>query len=247
MQELRALARKTMQQVDALMVPTVPAVYTLADLAAEPVKYNSNLGTYTNFVNLMDLCGLAVPSVFANGLPYGVTLLANAGEDAKLLSLGRALHEKSNLTLGALGIAQPRRLETKPSSLAGIELAVVGAHMSGMALNHELSTLGAMFVRSVRTKPDYRLFLLDAPQPPRPGMLRVGQGQGTAIETEIWTMTAEAFGKFVAKVPRPLSIGTVGFEDGSEVKCFLVEAAATVGAQDISASGGWRKFVSSAG
>lgn len=246
MQELRALARKTMAQVDALMVPTVPVACKVAEIEADPIRLNANLGTYTNFVNLMDLCGLAVPAVFASeGTPYGVTFLAKAGEDAKLLPIGRAFHAKSSLPLGALKVPQPG-FAANTSLVAGeIEIAVVGAHMSGMALNHELASLGARFLRAVNTAPDYRLFLLDGTKPARPGMLRVKKGEGVAIATEIWAMSAEAFGTFVSRIPAPLSIGTVGFEDRSTAKCFLVEAEAVRGAKDISASGGWRNFIAS--
>jgi allophanate hydrolase len=244
MQELRSLARKTMSQADALMVPTVPAVYTIAELADEPIRLNANLGTYTNFVNLMDLCGLAVPATFAdNGTPYGVTFLAKAGEDAKLMPLGRAFHAKSGLPLGALNIPQPEPAPIVAPATDEIEIAVVGAHMSGMALNHELVSLGARFLRPVRTAPDYRLFLLDGTKPARPGMLRVGRGEGVRIETEIWAMSAEAFGTFVSKIPAPLSIGTATFEDNATAKCFLVEVQATVGAKDISAHGSWRNYI----
>lgn len=247
MQELRAQARKTMSQVDALMVPTTPAAYKVAELEADPIRLNANLGTYTNFVNLMDLCGLAVPAVFASdGTPYGVTFLAKVGEDAKLLPIGRAFHAKSELPLGALNIRQTPVADA-PSLAAGeVEIAVVGAHMSGMALNHELVSLGARFIRAVRTAPDYRLFLLDGTKPARPGLLRVKQGEGASIDTEIWAMSAEAFGMFVSRIPAPLSIGTVTFEGQSTAKCFLVEAEAVRDAKDISATGGWRNFMADA-
>lgn len=244
MQELRSKALKTMAQVDVLMVPTVPAAYKVEQIESDPVRLNANLGTYTNFVNLMDLCGLAVPATFADdGTPYGITFLAKAGEDARLLSLGRVFHAKSGLPLGALGIPQPAPSATSALSGGEIEIAVVGAHMSGMALNHELTTLGARFLRIALTTPDYRLFVLDGTKPARPGLLRTEKGEGAAIATEVWAMTAEAFGKFVSKIPSPLSIGTANFGDGTATKCFLVEAEATRSAQDISAFGGWRNYV----
>lgn len=246
MQELRSLGRKIMAQVDALMVPTVPAAYTVAELSNDPIRLNANLGTYTNFVNLMDMCGLAVPTVFAdNGTPYGITLLARAGEDAKLLPIGRAIHAKSGLPLGARKIPQSDPAPVARCAPDEMEIAVVGAHMSGMALNRELTSLGARFLRAVRTTPDYRLFLLNGSPPLRPGLLRVGRGEGAAIETEVWAIPASAFGSFMSAVPAPLSIGTVAFEDGATVKCFLVEAEATRSAKDISAHGGWRGFMGS--
>jgi allophanate hydrolase len=243
MQELRALARKTLSQVDMLMVPTVPAAYRVAEIEADPIRLNANLGTYTNFVNLMDFCGLAVPATFAdNGTPYGVTFLANAGQDARLLSLGRVFHARSGQPLGALNLAAPKPKAAVPLAEGEIEIAVVGAHMSGMALNHELVSLGARFLRKVRTRPDYRLFVLDQTKPARPGLLRIGKGEGVQIEAEVWAMSAAAFGTFVSKIPAPLSIGTTAFDDGSACKGFLVEAEAVRGARDISAFGGWRAY-----
>jgi len=244
MQELRAEARRTMAQVDALMVPTVPHAYKIADLEAEPIKFNANLGTYTNFVNLMDLCGLAVPVTMADGgMPYGATLLAVAGADAKLLSLGRAMHAKSGLSLGALGKPQPSPLPAASLANGEAAIAVIGAHLSGMALNHELTSLGARFVEALRTSADYRLFALKGEGPARPGMLRVANGNGAHIEAEIWALSHEAFGKFVAAVPAPLSIGSLRFENGKTAKGFLVEAEAIKGAEEISTFGGWRNYM----
>ena len=181
--ELQDQARAALAAVDALMVPTVPAAYTIAEIEAEPIRLNSNLGTYTNFVNLLDICGLAVPAVMAaDGTPFGVTLLAPAGQDAWLASIGRVLHAKSGMTLGALGVAQPALAPLPPVPAAGeIALAVVGAHLSGMPLNGELRALGARFLEQAATAPDYRLFALNAAHPPKPGLLRVAPGAGAAI------------------------------------------------------------------
>jgi allophanate hydrolase len=246
MQDLRALARKTMAAVDFLMVPTTPAAYTVAELEAEPVRLNSNLGTYTNFVNLMDMSGLAVPAVFANdGTPFGVTFLARAGEDARLASICRVFHARSGLPLGARKSAQPRLRELAAHRPGQIEIAVIGAHLSGMALNHELTSLGGSFVAALKTAPDYRLFALGGEGPARPGMLRVSAGSGAQIEAELWSLSPQAFGQFVAGIPAPLSIGTLRFENGKTAKGFLVEAEAVRAAQDISSFGGWRKYVAS--
>jgi allophanate hydrolase len=246
MQELRGDARKTFARVDALMIPTVPRAYTLAELDADPIRLNANLGTYTNFVNLLDLSGLAVPAVFAeNGTPYGVTFLAGAGEDAKLVSLGRTFHTRTGLPLGALNLPQAPLQQASGIDPDEVLLAVVGAHLSGMALNQELTALDARFIEDVRTTPDYRLFALEASEPARPGLLRVGKGEGAPIEAEIWALSHEGFGRFVAGVPSPLSIGTLHFDNGSECKGFLVEAEATRNARDISSLGGWRAYIAS--
>jgi allophanate hydrolase len=243
--ELREAARAALAGIDALMVPTAPAAYTVAELAAEPVRLNSNLGTYTNFVNLLDLCGLAVPAVVAaDGTPFGITLVAPAGQDAWLATIGRALHAHSGLALGALGIPQPPLAPLAPQPGGGdIAIAVAGAHLSGMPLNGELRALGARFLAQCTTAPDYRLFALSGAPPAKPGLLRVAPGQGGAIEIELWTLTAEAFGRFVAAVPAPLAIGTVRLADGRSVKGFLVEGEAAAGARDITSFGGWRAFV----
>ncbi len=246
MQALRADARRTMKTVDALMVPTVPRAYTVHELESEPVQFNSNLGTYTNFVNLLDLCGLAVPVTLAEGgMPYGSTLLANAGNDARLLSLGRAMHTKSGLTLGALGVAHPAPRPATALAKGEIAIAVLGAHLSGMALNHELTSIGARFLEALRTTPDYRLFALKGEGPARPGMLRVAKDAGVPIEAELWALSEQAFGKFVAGIPSPLSIGTVHFENGKSAKGFLVEAESIRDAEEISSFGGWRNYVGS--
>jgi allophanate hydrolase len=227
------------------MVPTAPAAYTVAELAASPVELNSNLGTYTNCVNLLDLCGFAVPVTFAaDGTPFGVTFVAPAGQDASLASLGRAVHAAADLPLGTskAKTPPPGKLSIAPGA-DEIAIAVVGAHLSGMPLNGELRALGARFLEKTATAPDYRLFALDGTRPPKPGLLRVGKGQGAPIEIEIWALSADAFGRFVANIPAPLGIGTLTLPDGRGVKGFLVEAEAVNGARDISHFGGWRAYM----
>jgi allophanate hydrolase len=192
------------------------------------------------------MSGLAVPAVFASdGMPYGVTFLANAGEDARLASIGRVFHAGSGLPLGAKKSAPPALRELAAHQPGRIEIAVIGAHLSGMALNHELTSLGGSFVAALKTAPDYRLFALDGEGPARPGMLRVSAGSGAQIEAELWSLSPQAFGRFVAGIPAPLSIGTLNFENGKTAKGFLVEAEAVRAAQEISSFGGWRKYVAS--
>ena len=245
---LAALKRTALEMFsgfDALMVPTVPAAYTRAQVEADPITLNSNLGTYTNFVNLLDLCGIAIPISFsADGTPYGVTFLARSGMDATIASLGRVVHAQTELPLGALGVRQPVLASLAPIAKPGEHLiAVVGAHLSGMPLNGELRALDARFCEVTETAPDYRLYALAGTTPPKPGLLRMAQGQGAAIALEIWALTAENFGRFVANVPAPLSIGTIRLGDGRQVQGFLVEPQAVEGARDISEFGGWRAFV----
>jgi allophanate hydrolase len=245
LEALRRVAQETFLEVDVLALPTAPTVYTLAQVLADPIQLNSRLGTYTNFVNLLDLCGLALPAALhAGATPFGITLLAPGGRDGLLAAIGRRFHADTGLPLGALGRPQPALAPLAQAWGNGtVALAVVGAHLSGMPLNHELQSHQAQFVETIPTAPDYRLYALAGTTPPKPGLLRVAPESGNAIEVEVWAMPAEPFGRFVAAVPPPLSIGSIKLADARMVKGFLVEAEATDGARDISDFGGWRNFV----
>jgi allophanate hydrolase len=245
--DLRAGAHRAFDGIDALMVPTTPAPCTTAEVEADPIGSNSRLGTYTNFVNLLDLAGIAIPIVLeSDGTPFGVSLLGLAGRDAELASLGLAMHARTALSLGALGVPQPAPLPRAPGPRAGeVAIAVVGAHMSGLPLNRELADRGGRFLRTAATARDYCLFALEGKQP-RPGLLRAAEGAGAAIEVEVWALSLADFGRFVASIPPPLSIGTIRLSDGDAVKGFLVEAQGATGARDISDYGGWRAFLSAA-
>jgi allophanate hydrolase len=243
LQDLRKIAERSFAEFDAMVLPTAPTVYSTSQVLADPILLNSRLGTYTNFVNLLDLCGLALPaSLRADEAPFGITLLAPAGRDALLASIGRIFHADTGLKLGAKCVAQPPLARLAATKGDDIPIAVVGAHLSGMTLNGELRVLGARLLESTVTAPDYRLYALPT-TPPKPGLLRVHSGKGAAIELEIWTLSPAAFGQFVAAVPPPLSIGTIRLADGRSVKGFIVEAAGVEGARDISAYGGWRAYV----
>jgi allophanate hydrolase len=244
LQALRKVSERAFAGIDALVLPTTPTVYSTAQVLANPVELNSRLGTYTNFVNLLDLCGLALPAAIRpDDIPFGITLLAPAGHDAQLASIGRVFHADTKLNMGSRSLPQPP-LAGVPQDMGGdeIAIAVVGAHLSGMALNCELKALGGRLLEAAATAPDYRLYAL-ATTPPKPGMLRVEKGAGSSIELELWALSAAAFGKFVAAIPPPLSIGTVRLADGRGVKGFIVEPADIDGARDISAFGGWRAFM----
>ena len=241
--ELRRATETLWTDVDVLMVPTYPKPMTRAALEADPIGPNSALGTYTNFVNLLDLCALAVPGPFrSDGFPSGVTLIAPAGQDARLAALGARLHAAALTPLGATGAPYRDRDFTAAPPGDTIELAVVGAHLSGMPLNRELTSLGGRFVRETRTSPDYRLHALPGGPPARPGLTRVAAGAGHAIAVEVWALPPEGFGRFVASIPAPLGIGTLRLADGTSPKGFLCEAVALDGAEDVSATGGWRAY-----
>lgn len=245
--ELRRAAEPILAGIDLLAVPTYPRPRTLAELEADPVGPNAELGTYTNFVNLLDLCALAVPGRFrTDGFPSGVTLIAPAGHDALLASLGARLHAAAEVPLGATGQAAPPLADLGGSAEARpgeIEIVVVGAHLSGLALNGELLAQGGRHLRRVATAPDYRLFALPGAGPRRPGLLRGPAGEGAAIDTEVWALPAAGFARFVAAIPAPLGIGTVRLADGTAPKGFLVEAEGVRDAEDISALGGWRAYL----
>jgi allophanate hydrolase len=229
--ELRRQAETVWEHIDALLTPTAGTIYTLAEVAADPIRLNSNLGHYTNHFNLFDLCGLAVPAGFLpNGLPWGVTLSAPAFCDDRLLRLGAKF----------LGEAAPGRALPAPGPMTRV--AVCGAHLSGLPLNWQLTQLGATLVKTTRTAPEYRLFALPGTTPPKPGLVRVAAG-GAAIAVEVWELPLAAYGHFVAGIPVPLGIGTITLEDGATVQSFLCEAVAVNGAQDVTDHGGWRAYL----
>jgi allophanate hydrolase len=243
LQGLRKAAERAFADMDAMVLPTAPTAYSTRQVLANPIELNSRLGTYTNFVNLLDLCGLALPAAMhADDIPFGITLLAPAGRDALLASIGRVFHADTRLKIGAKGLAQPPLAPLPASTSGDIPIAVVGAHLSGMALNGELKSLGGRLLEAAITAPDYKLYALPT-TPPKPGMLRVEPGKGSAIELEVWSLSPAAFGQFVAAIPPPLSIGTIVLAGGRSVKGFIVEAAGVAGARDISSFGGWRAYM----
>ncbi len=203
LEELRRVRDHTFGSIDALVLPTAPTIYTVDEVLADPIQLNSRLGTYTNFVNLLDLCGLAVPaSMHESGIPFGVTLLGLAGEDASLAAIGREFHHATELPLGALKHAQPPLAALTSAATSGeFPIAVVGAHLSGMPLNGELRAAGARLIDRRTTAPHYRLYALAGTKPPKPGLLRVKENAGAAIEVEIWSLSDAAFGRFVAAIP----------------------------------------------
>jgi allophanate hydrolase len=235
--DLKRATEPVWRRIDALAVPTAPCAPTLQDLKNDPLGPNARLGTYTNFVNLLDLAALSVPGPMRrDGLAAGITLIAPRGGDAALASLGRVFHARATSTIGATGRPLPPAAAQPVAATAPagyVEIAVVGAHLSGMALNHELRALGGLFLRAVETEGCYRLYI------------RVEEGTG--IATEVWALPVDGFGRFVASIPPPLGIGTLRLADGTRPKGFLCEAAAIKGAQDISRYGGWRAYTAAAG
>ena len=231
------------QTVDCIMTPTAGTIYSIAEMLAEPIRLNSNLGYYTNFMNLLDYAATAVPAGFqGDGLPFGVTVFAPAGADGPLLRLAGKMQQALAAPLGATGFPLPEPV-TAPRLPGGqVRLAVCGAHLSGLALNGQLTSRGGRLVRNVQSAAEYRLFALPGGPPYRPGMVRVTSGGG-AVAMEVWELPAAEFGTFVAGIPAPLGIGTVKLEDGSSVLGFVCESAATEAAEDITRHGGWRAYL----
>lgn len=247
---LRALgqaAAPMWEGIDVLLVPTAPTHYTIAQMQADPVTLNRNLGAYTNFVNLLDYAALSVPSSMRpDGLPFGITLIGPCGSDLQLADLGQRYHHATGLAQGASGrpLPAPRDIPGL-AARATVKIAVVGAHLTGMPLNGQLTERGATLLRTSETAPDYKLFALPGTTPPKPGLLRVAPGTGHRIALEIWEMPVEQYGSFVALIPAPLGIATLLLADGSPVQGFACEALATADAQDISHLGGWRAYMAS--
>ncbi len=243
LRELRRATEATWQAIDVLITPTAGRHYTVAELLADPVGLNSALGYYTNFVNLLDLAAIAVPAGRQpDGLAFGVTLTAPGWQDGALCALADELHRAGNQTVGAVGIPLASLPPPRPTAAEEVvKVAVCGAHMSGLPLNWQLTERGGRLVRACHTAPEYRLYALPGGPPARPGLVR--RAAGTAIAVEVWEMPVAAFGSFVAGIPAPLGIGSLELEDGEIVKGFVCEAYATGDAHDITALGGWRRYL----
>ena len=232
LRELCREAEAVWKRVDVLALPTTGTIFTHEQVAAEPVKRNSDLGYYTNFVNLMDLAAVALPAGFRpNGLPFGISLIGPAFSDEALLSLADTF----------LGAETP----LVPAQPGCIAVAVVGAHLTGQPLNHQLTSRGARLVKTSRTAPHYRLFALEGTKPLKPGLVQEPGFTGPGIEIEVWAVPEDRFGSFVSEIPPPLGIGNATLEDGSSVKCFICEPYALQSAKEVTQFGGWRAYLAS--
>lgn len=267
MRALQRAAEASMEAAKAqvLVTPTVGATYKIEDVLADPIALNTNLGRFTNHMNLLDLCGLAVPTAWASdALPFGVTISAQAGSDAYICDIGQRLHASSGLPVGALEAAVEdveAAVAAKsgsfygplPSGVDTFEVAVCGAHMAGLPLSPQLTERGGRFMRAARTSPRYRLVAFDEMKPPRPGL--VDAADGASIDLEIWELPASSFGSFMKLVASPLGIGWIELEDGSRVQGFRqVDVNVNRGGQvgvggeppaDITSHGSWRNYLKS--
>ena len=235
------------QNMDVLLVPTAPTHYTIAQMQADPIALNRNLGFYTNFVNLLDYAAISVPSsIRPDGLPFGITLIGQCGSDWQLAELGQRYHHATDLTMGATGLPlpKPEALRAIAAPAPGLKVAVVGAHLSGMPLNGQLTERGASLVQTTRTSNQYRLYALPGTMPPKPGLKRV-PNQGAAIAIEVWDIPLDQVGSFLALIPSPLGLGKLELADGTWVTGFVCEGYALDAALDVTAHGGWRAYIGS--
>ena len=244
MQAYRVLADQMLSEFDFLLTPTAPRTYLLEELLQDPIQLNSNMGYYTNYVNLLDLSGLAVPAGFmSNRMPFGITLIGKKFEEQKLLSHASRWQAALDLPAGATGLVLKQQEDLSAVSFEQyVQVAVCGAHLAGMPLNWQLTERGASLVQETRTSDNYAFYALDAL---RPGLVR-NSDSDTSVEVEVWSLPMAEFGSFVAAISHPLGIGKVELSDGSWVSGFTCEAEAVQAAEDISELGSWRQFKSQA-
>lgn len=245
LEELKRQTAKEWARMDVLLLPTAPTTYTVEAMLADPITLNSNLGRYTNFVNLLDCCGIAIPAGFrADGIPGGVTLLGPAFADSAIAALADRLHRSQPFGMGRdRDAALPEASRIVPAAEALIPVVVVGAHLSGMPLNGQLTSARGVLLKTCRTAGDYRLFALPDTVPPKPGLLREPGFEGDGLEVEVWGLSPAAFGAFVNAIPAPLGVGKVRLDDGTSATGFLCEPYAIAGARDITTLGGWRAYI----
>ena len=231
-------------EFDALMVPTAPTIYRIAEVEADPITKNSHMGAYTNFVNLADLSALALPNTIRDdGLPSGVTFIAKAWHDQALANFGAQWQAHMNLPLGnsqRYPTLQPKQMAALADT--SVLLAVVGAHLSGMPLNFQLTRRGGVLLERTHTAAEYKLYALEGTQPAKPALEHVSSAAGHRIVVEVWQIPLANFGAIVAEIPPPLGIGSIKLEDNRLVKGFICEPYGLANATDISDYGGWRAY-----
>lgn len=244
---LKGLARAVapaLAACNAICVPSVPTFVSLSQIERDPTGPNTMLGTYTNFVNLLNLSAITVPTpARSDGRPGSITFIAEAGADARIAALATLVEAWGDRTLGATGWVRDAPAPPDRGAEHAIRIAVCGAHMTGLPLNHTLTARGARLVRADRTTPDYTFHALPGSGVARPGLVRTTPGQGARVAVELWDMPEAEFGSFMKTIPAPLGIGTITLESGTPVQGFLCEAIAVEGAEDITALADWRKYL----
>jgi allophanate hydrolase len=241
-------AKAEWDKVDILMLPTSPTTYTVEAMQADPIVMNSHFGRYTNFANLFGYAAIAIPAGFdeKGHLPAGVTLFGPGFSDDALAPFADAMHRSLAVGMGKdRQAALPEASKVAPSPSNWTQIVVVGAHLTGMPLNHELTGPGGRLIKACKTAGDYRLYVLPNTTPPKPGLIRDPGFSGAGLEVEVWSIPYDAFGRFVQNIPSPLGIGKVTLDDGSQVSGFLCEPFAVQGARDVTDLGGWRAYIAS--
>ncbi|WP_455206745.1 allophanate hydrolase [Kaarinaea lacus] len=243
LQHCRQLARQVLSEVDCMVTPTTGTIYRIDQVQADPIKLNSNLGYYTNFMNLLDCASVAAPAGFLdNGCPFGISFVGPAMTDRKLLSIANQWQQHLGLTLGALDLTLPASHSTQTSFVDMIPVVVCGAHLQGLPLNWQLTERGATLLEQTETAAKYRMYALPGGPPHRPGLIR-DEETGAAIEAEIWAIPRDQFGSFVANIPAPLGIGKVEIQDGRWLPGFICESYIVKNAQDVTKLRSWRKYL----
>lgn len=245
LKELKLVCDKELAKVDCLLTPTAGRCFTIEDMLEEPILYNSQLGYYTNFMNLLDYAALALPTKMAsNGLPFGITLAGPCMSDRALLSIGKRMEALFELNIGRSSISKSSAAKPAVYSTSEIDILVCGAHLQGLPLNWQLTERGASLKLKTQTAAKYRMYALAGGPPYRPGLIK-DSVDGSAIQVEIWSIPASEFGSFVKGIPSPLGIGKVELEDGSEVAGFICEPFGIEGAEEITEYGAWTKYIAS--
>ena len=244
MQVYRAKAKQLLAEFDFMMTPTAGTIYTIDEVNADPIKMNSNMGYYTNFMNLLDCSCVAVPAGFLDGgLPWGISLVSTAMKDRQLLSYANKWQQHNNFKPGNLDAPLLETTATEISFSDTIPVIVCGAHLQGLPLNWQLTERGATLQKKTKSAKAYRMFVIEG-QLERPGMVRDDQA-GSVIDIEIWRVPKSEFGSFVAGIPQPLGIGKVETEDGRWLPGFICEGYAVEGTREVTSLGGWRQYLTS--
>ncbi|ODB87153.1 allophanate hydrolase [Candidatus Thiodiazotropha endoloripes] len=240
---LKAICNRQLAAVDCLLTPTAGTCFTIEQMLEEPILRNSQLGYYTNFMNLLDLASVAVPTqMTASGLPFGITLVGDAFTDRALLSIAKRIHRQFELKIGASQYELQSTAQPSVGDYNKIDVVVCGAHLQGLPLNWQLTERGATLKAKTKTAPIYRMYALPGGPPARPGLI-LDEAAGGAIEVEVWSMPQSQFGGFVAAIPSPLGIGKLKLADGTQASGFICESYAITGAEEITGYGGWKAYL----
>ena len=244
LQTYKKIADSLINDVDFILTPTTGTHYTQEQVSSDPINLNSNLGFYTNYMNLLDYSCIACPAdILDNGLPFGISFVGKAFDDTKLTSIAKLWMDQAGISIGATDWKYPpSNITDRHGTLSKVEIAVCGAHLEGLPLNFQLLDRDATLIKKTNTSKSYRFYALAGGPPYRPGLIR-DEENGEKIEIEIWQLPTAGFGSFVANIPPPLGIGKVETESGEWITSFICEGYAIETAEDITRYGSWRNFL----